>query len=146
MKNDTEKNTKYTQITKFLGPTWDPPGSYRPQMGPMLAPWTLLSGCELYFMRYTAAFYEIYSSSSYDITWHDLYLCVCWWHENMWNSPLSNDQEILLPYVVAWISHVAMVSRPGHDIALKVPRENGHIIWELARNKVQRLWISNYIA
>ena len=32
------------QIAKFMGPTWGPPGSYRPQMGPMLAPWTLLSG------------------------------------------------------------------------------------------------------
>ena len=34
----------YTQIAKFMGPTWGPPGSCRPQMGPMLAPWTLLSG------------------------------------------------------------------------------------------------------
>ena len=33
-----------TQIAKFMGPTWGPPGSWRPQMGPMLAPWTLLSG------------------------------------------------------------------------------------------------------
>ena len=30
--------------SKFHGPTWGPPGSCRPQMGPMLAPWTLLSG------------------------------------------------------------------------------------------------------
>ena len=28
----------------FMGPTWSPPGSCRPQMGPMLAPWTLVSG------------------------------------------------------------------------------------------------------
>ena len=34
----------FTQITRFMGPTWGPPGSCRPQMGPMLAPWTLLSG------------------------------------------------------------------------------------------------------
>ena len=27
-----------------MGPTWGPHGSCRPQMGPMLAPWTLLSG------------------------------------------------------------------------------------------------------
>ena len=27
-----------TQIAKFLGPTWSPPGSCRPQTGPMLAP------------------------------------------------------------------------------------------------------------
>ena len=32
-----------TQIARFMGPTWGPPGSCRPQMGPMLAPWTLLS-------------------------------------------------------------------------------------------------------
>ena len=33
-----------THIAKIIGPTWGPPGSCRPQMGPMLAPWTLLSG------------------------------------------------------------------------------------------------------
>ena len=33
-----------SQIAKFMGPTWGPPGSCRPQMGPMLAPWALLSG------------------------------------------------------------------------------------------------------
>ena len=32
------------QIAKFMGPTLGPPGSFRPQMGPKLAPWTLLSG------------------------------------------------------------------------------------------------------
>ena len=36
--------TIVTQITKFMRPTWDPSGSCRPQMGPMLAPWTFLSG------------------------------------------------------------------------------------------------------
>ena len=33
-----------SQIAKFMGPTWGPPGSSRHQMGPMLVPWTLLSG------------------------------------------------------------------------------------------------------
>ena len=33
-----------TQIARFVWPTWGPPGSCRPQVGPMLAPWTLLSG------------------------------------------------------------------------------------------------------
>ena len=32
------------QMAKFMRPTWGPPGSCRPQMDPMLAPWTLLSG------------------------------------------------------------------------------------------------------
>ena len=35
---------KQSQIARFMGPTWGPSGSCRPQMGPMLAPWTLLSG------------------------------------------------------------------------------------------------------
>ena len=33
-----------SQIARFLGATWGPPGSCRPQLGPILAPWTLLSG------------------------------------------------------------------------------------------------------
>ena len=36
--------TIFTQIAKFMGPTCGPPGSWRPQMGPTVAPWTLLSG------------------------------------------------------------------------------------------------------
>ena len=34
---DTVMN-KTAQIARFMGPTWDPPGSCRPQEGPMLAP------------------------------------------------------------------------------------------------------------
>ena len=33
-----------SQIARFMGPTRGPPGSCRPQRGPMLAPWTWLSG------------------------------------------------------------------------------------------------------
>ena len=39
LKNDR----KWTQMAKFMGPTWGPSGSCWPQMGPMLAPWTFLS-------------------------------------------------------------------------------------------------------
>ena len=35
---------KWTQIAKFMGPIWGSPESCRPQMGPMSAPWNLLSG------------------------------------------------------------------------------------------------------
>ena len=33
-----------SQITRFMRPTWGPAGADRTQVGPMLAPWTLLSG------------------------------------------------------------------------------------------------------
>ena len=36
--------SKCPQIARFMGPTWGPSGSCRPQVGPMLATWTLLSG------------------------------------------------------------------------------------------------------
>ena len=32
-------------IARFMGPTWGPSGVDRTQVGPMLAPWTLISGC-----------------------------------------------------------------------------------------------------
>ena len=38
---------RVSQIASFMGPSWGPPRSCRPQMGPMLAPWTLLSGREM---------------------------------------------------------------------------------------------------
>ena len=33
-----------TLIARFMGPTWGLPGADRTQVGPMLAPWSLLSG------------------------------------------------------------------------------------------------------
>ena len=38
------RTRKTSPVANFMGPTWGPPGSYRLQMGPMWAPWTLLSG------------------------------------------------------------------------------------------------------
>ena len=38
-------------MARFMGPTWGPPGAGKTHMGPMLAPWTLLSGL-FYFTGY----------------------------------------------------------------------------------------------
>ena len=35
---------KISLIARFMGPTWGPSGADRTQVGPMLAPWNLLSG------------------------------------------------------------------------------------------------------
>ena len=40
-----------THIARFMGPTRGRPGSCRPQVGPMLAPWTSLSGKFLWYLR-----------------------------------------------------------------------------------------------
>ena len=39
----------HNQIARLMRPAWGPPGSCRPQMGPMFAQWTLLS--EYIFMH-----------------------------------------------------------------------------------------------
>ena len=39
----------YTLIARFMGPTWGPSGAERTRVGPMLAPWTLLSGRVTYW-------------------------------------------------------------------------------------------------
>ena len=36
--------TKTSQIARFMGPTWGPSGADRSKVGPILTPWTLLSG------------------------------------------------------------------------------------------------------
>ena len=46
-------------IAKFMEPTWGPPGSCRPQMGPILAPWTLLSG---YYMVCLLSGHSLFSA------------------------------------------------------------------------------------
>ena len=35
---------RFVKLARSMRPTWGPPGSCRPQVGPMLAPWTLPSG------------------------------------------------------------------------------------------------------
>ena len=57
-----------SQIAKFMGPTWGPPGSCRPQVGPMMAPWTLLSGV-LYIAQQgslASSFYVHYNDVTMD--------------------------------------------------------------------------------
>ena len=41
---DMDMMSEATLIARFVGPTWGPSGADRTQVGPMLAPWTLLSG------------------------------------------------------------------------------------------------------
>ena len=62
---DCSAHSVTTMIARFMGPTWGPPGTNRTQVGPMLAPWSLLSRhssmhsrwwelCERYIPRQTA--------------------------------------------------------------------------------------------
>ena len=60
---------RYSLIARFMGPTWGPSGADRTQVGPMLAPWTLLS------RLWCSSLNPIYSNSRWmakDIMIHEL--------------------------------------------------------------------------
>ena len=80
------------QRARFMGPTWGPPGDDRTQVGPMLTPWTLLSGTtwsiffrilpidpphcwpvsansDLYSASVTAVLYALSTGVCYNSTW-----------------------------------------------------------------------------
>ena len=81
--------TTTTEIAKFMGPTWGPPESCRPQMCPILDPWTMLSenlikntcnrypvahpwvwDIECFFMRSESDLYSLPSSLWTYNRWH----------------------------------------------------------------------------
>ena len=61
-------NNVIAQIAKFMGPTWGPSGADRTQVGPLFAPWTLLSE-RVYFGMNTSKLWE-YSQRHYSMTFH----------------------------------------------------------------------------
>ena len=60
---------KLSLIARFLGPSWGPFGTNRTQVGPMLAPWTLLSGM----------FYFVINSMSADDQALSIHMQEHWW-------------------------------------------------------------------
>ena len=72
-----------TQIARFMGPTWGPPGSCRPQMGPMLAPWTLLSRqtksslLEVIYINILGMYFHIHMT----FFWYKLLLIMIGWSD-----------------------------------------------------------------
>ena len=82
-----------------MGPTWGPPGCCRPQMGPMMAPWTLLSGMISWFQ------YEITVTFKSNIPCHgliatQLYAVVLWLAAYCWYSPVACHDPI--PLLLRW--------------------------------------------
>ena len=71
-----------TQIARFTGPTLGPPAHCRPQMGPMLVPWTLLSGHAMTSLWGSLLF----SRHSELLSYGGLYA-------SMWMEQLHNSQQ-----------------------------------------------------
>ena len=90
----------YTLIAKFMRPTWGPPGSCRPQMCPMLTPWTLLSGTFIYIKRVLSpCVCEAWGQPSEENRCMYGHWCVhtnhCWCLSRTLGSPFSFTQNII---------------------------------------------------
>ena len=93
-----------TQIARSMGPTWGPSGADRTQVGPMLAPWTLLSGdvyavmfillCMAQLVLEHVHCCNIQADTSMDI-------CVCWQQKN-YESSSTGTALYLLWYGALW--------------------------------------------
>ena len=95
-------------ITRFMGPTWGPSGADRTQIGPMLAPWTLVSGLAT---GHTVKQYA---------------MCT----EVLWSGRCIRYQNMLKPShhwpFVRGISWLALCERNPHVIGgLHVPSQRG---------------------
>ena len=73
---------KSTLIASFMGPTWGPSGADRTQVGPMLAPWTLLSGVVPVYPKNYA--YSVYILLCFSKSWFFPYPSrLLHWHWDM---------------------------------------------------------------
>ena len=78
-------------IARFMWPTWGPSGTDRTQVGPMLAPWTLLSGSvitmavKMCLCRKSWRIYQIFFDLakvfwSLAVSWCDVYSIIASWN------------------------------------------------------------------
>ena len=95
---------KSFQIARFMGPTWGRPGSCRPQVGPMLAPWTLQSGMP--------------SSHFFQGLWAQSHTAYCIMHASPCQvyhkvTTTQSSQHFLRVYIIRFTLHNACVNLPG---------------------------------
>ena len=92
-----------TPIAKFMGPTWGPSGSCRPQMGPILATWILLSGYLWLVPTWLLSPVQYWSSpqSAFCVCLHSV---LAPWYCNINNLNLNSNSNLRYPplYYQMW--------------------------------------------
>ena len=78
-----------------MGPIWGPPGADRTQVGPVLAPWTLLSGYRLLCSPIMTQLCRLSSSTKVLICC--LIFIVCWHKEVISNQKETSCRPLLRP-------------------------------------------------
>ena len=114
-----------TLIARFMGSTWGPSGADRTQVGPMLAPWTLLSG------------------NTQFIWLHRIHICLTQRIVNTHNRQcclqrhLYNETHIRHPRRMAW-------SKTKIIYGIKASHGN-HITWALMRLDSATILLTYYL-
>ena len=130
-----------------MGPTWDPPGSCRPQVGPMLAPWTLLSGLLFDIWKLWCFYSWGYQWYDHQTEYHDVLLLVGF---QIMSFTLSD--KILWHFIYIYIIYICIyiylgtiyvcvcVTQPQVDINI-ICLDFGHIFWQGFLMKGLSLWL-----
>ena len=110
-------------IARFIGPTWGPSGADRTQVGPMLAPWTLLSrSVLLQFDKDRMYGYIDWSSSpSINCLRAEIHRTCCYWIlVSVLQQRIANSTTIrrLLVGIIATGNGNNALTRPAVNIAV----------------------------
>ena len=135
-----------------MGPTWGPSGANKTQVGPMLAPWTLLSGifciCRVDWDFYYCDYYTDYLLWDWQSHWCNLEFYAFRVIDNSYKVPLkskTNSGHRKVASLIAFGLHIyqglVLLTWISIYIHYKVGGEIIHpfptfIVWE---------WISNFI-
>ena len=118
-------------IARFMGPTWGPSGAARTQMGPMLAPWTLLSGVVWWFV-------PCFDNQNWPES-HILSIII--------SSFLPFSRKITPVYLSYWL-HVKRTDSASHNFVhattaqLSRLVQNCHLIWS-CETKLQHYFLNH---
>ena len=130
-----------------MEPTWGPPGSCRPQMCPMLAPWTLLSGLVAFVTRIynnCIDWLETCSATNTQTSFHNnlILLQNKLFPKTMIKSKYSNRKPWLLEALGTSIRHKNKgAAKPQIDLYI-----DGHKITESSETKFVGIFIDNNLA
>ena len=97
-----------TLFERFMGPTWCPSGADRTRVGPILAPWTLLSGKWPFFLNSYLTGYNIamYTRQklllSQSIIEHSMVLCKFTIYDWTWSQPMRGDITHATSFLIGW--------------------------------------------
>ena len=106
--------TKTTLIARFMEPSWSPSGADRTQVGPMLAPWTLLSGNPFFKKQtnrilLTLSLYIVHFSICHIESWLVAVMAWCWQGVIVWYvipSIIKCGMKLLWVWISNFIPHI----------------------------------------